>query len=192
MAVNNPHSFETDIYFVTFTIYKWMHLFAEMECFDVVYKWFDAMKDDGHDVLGYVIMPNHVHVLIGYERSKRSINTVVGSGKRFMAYEIVNRLQHANEEKVLKKLAEGVNASDRKRGQLHEVFEGKTDILRCYSYKFVAQKLNYIHSNPMSKKWALVSEASEYVHSSAGFYLKGVQGSYNVVDVNKWICEKWK
>ena len=38
-------------------------------------------------------MPNHLHALIDFGNSRKNINTIVSNGKRFMAYEIVKRLQ---------------------------------------------------------------------------------------------------
>ena len=34
-------------------------------------------------------MPNHLHALIAFRNTGQSINTIVGNGKRFMAYEII-------------------------------------------------------------------------------------------------------
>ena len=34
----------------------------------------------------------------------------------------------------------------------------------------IEQKLDYIHQNPVSGKWQLVDDYTEYTHSSAGFY----------------------
>lgn len=41
----------------------------------------------------YVIMPNHIHVIIDFGTSAISINTIVSNAKRFMAYEIIKRLK---------------------------------------------------------------------------------------------------
>ncbi len=41
-------------------------------------------------------MPNQVHALIGFQNTGKSINKIVGNGKRFIAYEIINRLQTQN------------------------------------------------------------------------------------------------
>jgi hypothetical protein len=38
-------------------------------------------------------MPNHVHALINFVNSEKSINTIVSNGKRFMAYEIIKMLE---------------------------------------------------------------------------------------------------
>jgi REP element-mobilizing transposase RayT len=191
MPVNKPHLYEPGIYCVTFTCYKWLRLFEIASSYDLVYKWFDLLKEQGHYVTGYVIMPNHIHALIGFAPGNKSINTIIGNGKRFMAYEIVNRLSAAGYDELLFELAEGVNASDRKNGKLHEVFEPGFDVKLCHSYKFINQKLAYIHANPLSKKWSLVEYAGDYMHSSAGYYESGKQGAYEVVNMDDCISTHW-
>jgi REP element-mobilizing transposase RayT len=76
------------VYFITFTCFKWLPLFEIINGYDIVYNWFDYLKGKGHYIIGYVIMPNHVHALIGFS-SKTAINSIVGNGKRFMAYILV-------------------------------------------------------------------------------------------------------
>ena len=39
------------------------------------------MKKGGNNVLGFVIMPNHVHLLIHYTNTGQSLNTTIGNGK---------------------------------------------------------------------------------------------------------------
>jgi REP element-mobilizing transposase RayT len=191
MAVDKEHIYEPGIYFITFTNYKWLPLFDLTNSYDLVYKWFDHMQGDGHEILGYVIMPNHVHALIAFQPADKSINTMIGNGKRFIAYDIVKRLKAANNIELLQVLADGVDVADRRKGQLHKVYEGEVDIKHCYSYKFLKQKLDYMHSNPVSKKWSLVTDIIEYRHSSARFYETGKQGVYNVAHVNDWVYEHW-
>jgi len=62
---------------------------------------FDYLRGKGHYIVGYVIMPKHVHALIGFRNSGQFINTIIGNGKRFMAYEIINRLQQQMNQEVL-------------------------------------------------------------------------------------------
>jgi putative transposase len=42
--------------------------------------------------------------------------------------------------------------------------------IRLYSEKVMLQKLNYIHANPLSKGWKLVSDPCDYKYSSAAYY----------------------
>jgi REP element-mobilizing transposase RayT len=79
------------VYFITITCYKWLPLFELTSGYDIVYNWFDHLKGKGHYITGYVIMPNHLHALIGFTKSDTSINAIIGNGKRFMAYELVER-----------------------------------------------------------------------------------------------------
>lgn len=173
------------VYFITFTCALWHHLFEAANAYDFVYKWFDHMKSKGHYIVGYVIMPNHVHALIGFRKGAQSINTVIGNGKRFMAYEIVNRLKEQKNGEMLYHLSSFVNKTDRKRGKMHEVFEPSFDWKECFSTRFIEQTLEYIHANPCRSQWNLASEPSEYAHSSAKFYLTGEQGMYAVVSYSK-------
>ncbi len=55
----------------------------------------------------------------------------------------------------------------------HEVFEDSFDRKEIITEKFVRQKLNYIHKNPVSRKWKLVENYLDDEYSSAGFYDRG-------------------
>jgi hypothetical protein len=126
-------------------------------------------------------MPNHLHTLIGFRNTGKTINSRIGTMKRFMAYEIVSRLKN-NHEDVLQQLASAVNATDRKRGKLHEVFEPSFDSKHCLTQDFIQQKLDYVHSNPCVKKWQLAESPADYLHSSANYYFTGTQGIYPVTN----------
>jgi REP element-mobilizing transposase RayT len=114
---------ENSFYFITFTCYKWLQLFKEVNAYDTVHKWFDHLYKNNIYVTGYVIMPNHVHVLLYFPAMPKSLNTVVGNAKRFMAYEIIKRLEQKKENKLLDLLHGGVKKREEKKGQIHKVFE---------------------------------------------------------------------
>ena len=152
MAIRTQHEITENTWFITFTCYKWLPLFELTQSYDAVYKWFDILKAYGLDVIGYVIMPNHIHALIAYMPGEKSINTVVGNGKRFLAYEIVDKFKAQGNKDMLQKLADGVWPSDRRKGKLHEAFEPSFECKLCYNQKFVNQKLSYIHGNPVDRK----------------------------------------
>jgi REP element-mobilizing transposase RayT len=128
-------------------------------------------------------MPNHIHVLITFVDAETSINNIIGNGKRFMAYQIVNRLEQLNKSALLKRLHESVEERKKKRNKLHDIWEVSFDWKLCYSDKFKCQKLNYIHRNPCSWKWRLASAPEYYLHSSAGFYATGKQGVFFVDNI---------
>ena len=183
---------ETDgIFFITITCYSWISLLQITNTYDAVYKWFDWLKKERHYVAGYVPivigMPNHIHALIAFSKTKKNtnINKIIGNGKRFLAYEIIDRLKEAANVSLLKKLSDAVEITDRKRGKLHEVYEDSFDIKECLTQKFIKQKLDYIHNNPCSGKWMLAECPENYVHSSAKFYTTGEQGIYPITHVRE-------
>lgn len=179
MAVRTQHEHEANsIYFVTFTCYQWLPLLQQTNSYDLVYKWFDYLHAQNIHVACYVIMPNHVHVMLYFPEMKKPLNTVIGNGKRFMAYEIVNRLEALNENRLLHLLADGVKEREKKKGQLHKVFEDSFDAKKCMSKEFIYQKLDYIHHNPTTGKWMLAKDFLSYAHSSASFY-EGYAGIYD-------------
>jgi REP element-mobilizing transposase RayT len=162
-----------------------MPLIEKVNGYDIIYSWFDILKTSGHFINGFVIMPNHVHALISFTKTNRSINTIIGNEKRFMAYEVINRLRQNNEIELLSLLARNVEAFRRLKNKKHDVWKLSFDWKECNSTLFIDQKLNYIHNNPCSGKWDLCTSPIAYEHSSAKFYLAGEQGKYEVTNVSE-------
>jgi hypothetical protein len=183
MSIHREIPNYSGVYFVTITNTHWINLFEISQSYHSVYNWFDYLKSQGHFIMGYVIMPNHLHSLLAFRNTQgQSINSIIGNGKRFMAYEIVKQLEIQKQVSLLKQLQTFVSKSDKRRGQIHEVFEPSFDWKDCESEKFISQKLDYIHRNPCNGKWQLVQQPQEYLHSSAKFYLTGRQGIYEVMN----------
>ena len=82
-----------------------------------------------------------------FYNSGKSINTIVPNGKRFIAYDLVKRLQQQNSSLILNDLSSNLNNTEIKEGKLHNVFETSFDWKECKTEKFIQQKLDYIHLN---------------------------------------------
>lgn len=185
MPVRFQHDQQANsIYFVTFTCYKWLPLFKETDSYNAVYKWFDWLFKNNVYVIGYVIMPNHVHTLLYFPQMPKTLNIVIGNAKRFLAYEIIKRLEEIKANDLLELLYIGVKKREAKKGQIHKVFEDSFDAKECFSTKFTLQKLDYIHHNPVSKKWQLVNDFTDYEYSSASFYEKGIKRYEKLIPLN--------
>jgi REP element-mobilizing transposase RayT len=146
-----------------------------------VYKFFDVMKADRNHVLAFVIMPNHVHLLVHYTNTKQSLNTAIGNGKRFIGYGIVSRLQQQDQAALLIQMKEAVRLKDRKIDKKHQIWQGTFDVKQCRTEKFILQKFNYIHNNPCLGRWNLCEKPYQYPYSSVRFYDGGKTG-YQVKD----------
>ena len=161
------------IYFITFTCHNWLPSIDMADAYQDVYKFFDTIKKHGNDIVGYVIMPNHLHFLINYANTSKKLNMIIGTGKRFLAYDIVKTLKQKQQHQLLDILSLAVEQKDRSRGKKHEVWKAGFDVKMCRTEKFLLQKLNYIHDNPVKGKWMLAKDSASYIHSSSLFYFKG-------------------
>ena len=139
MAVKYKHSEVFTTYFVTFTCCKWISLFEITHSYDIVCNWFSILKADGIDIIGYVIMPNHVHIIIHFPSQGYDLNKIISNAKRFMAYEIVNRLEIYTNNKVLEELNSNLTPREINKGQKHKVFKDSFDAKPSYTDKFLFQ-----------------------------------------------------
>ncbi len=161
---------ESEIYFCTFTCIRWLHLIEITNLYDHIYNWFKILIRQGHEITGFVIMPNHVHLLVHVDSTQSTVNRILSNGKRFMAYEIIKRLGDLKQYEILQTLSQFVSTEERKRQKKHRVFEPSSDIKPCFTEKFINQKLEYIHANPVTGKWQLAASMADFQHSSASFY----------------------
>jgi len=181
MSVRKQITFPDGVYFITFTCAGWLPLFEITNGYFTVYKWLDYLKQQGHYIVGYVIMPNHVHAIIAFSNTGKSINSIVGNGKRFMAYELVKLLKEQNNNDILVQLEQWVNDTDKQRKKIHEVFEPSFDRKECRTIEFIQQKLLYIHLNPCRYEKIRAKLPEDYIHSSAKYYYTSEQGIYPVI-----------
>lgn len=184
MPVRKTIPYSYGMFFITFTCYKWLPLLDIVNGYQIVYSWFDHLKSRGHYINGYVIMPNHVHLLASFNKTNQLINTIVGNGKRFMAYEIINRLEQKGAIHLLSYLNEAAAAPGKSKNKIHDVWELSFDWKYCKESYFIQQKLEYIHNNPCSKKWNLCNKRTDYPYSSARYYDTNEEGIYPVTNVS--------
>lgn len=173
---------KSGVYFITFTCYDWLPLIDLSDGYGAVYRFLGVLKSKGHQTAAYVIMPNHLHLLLHYTGQGGSLNSLIGNGKRFMAYEMIRSLEQKGKQALLQRLQVAVPGKDRARGQKHSFWKETFDVKECRTEKFVLQKLNYLHNNPLSGKWKLADSPLDYTHSSAPFYYNGRQPLFEVVD----------
>ena len=115
-------------------------------------------------------MPNHLHTIIHFTAPGFNLNKIISNAKRFMAYEIVNRLEGSTNHKILQDLRSNLTQREINKGQKHKVFKDSFDAKPIYADKFLFQKLDYIHGNPLKGKWTLAKDNVSYEHNSASFY----------------------
>ncbi len=131
-------------------------------------------------IYGYVIMPNHVHLLLKISSNSPSLSVLIMNAKRFLAYAIVRYLREDNNKNLLAFFE--ANARKNQKAK-HRLFEDRFDSLIIQSEKFFLEKLNYIHNNPCSKYWGLADSPEKYKYSSATNYITG-KGFFDIDIMN--------
>jgi REP element-mobilizing transposase RayT len=190
LATHTNHTEHSEVYFCTVTCYKWLALFEEAQAYDSVYRWFTHLKRQQCLLTAFVLMPNHFHVLLFRMHGGVSLNKIIGDGKRFMAYDIVQKLRLLKKNSLLEILQEGVQQHEKRKGKIHQVFKLSFDAKKCFSEKMLEQKLEYIHHNPVKGKWSLAVDFVDYPHSSAAFYEQGANSSAPLVHYKNLGIEK--
>ena len=180
MSTKKEKTNKNTFYFCTLTCYNWIPLFEITNLYDHISKWFKILKSKNIYVVGYVIMPNHMHLILYIPGIFNNINFIIGTGKRFMAYEIVNRLRDLKRNDLLKRLEAGVKITAKKRNKIHQVFQPSFDLKELETEHYILQKLNYIHRNPVSNKYNLVNDFTNFKYSSAGFYELGESNEFDI------------
>ena len=173
MATHIFHQEKDVFYFCTLTCFKWINLFEITQFYDGIYNWFGILHENHCWLSSYVIMPNHLHIIIYVSDQSRSLNTLFANGKRFMAYEIVERLRSAGESSLLHFLEKTVSYSESRKNDRHKIFIPSFDAKLCDTIEMIEQKLDYIHYNPVNRNWNLANSYLEYPYSSAAYYENG-------------------
>jgi REP element-mobilizing transposase RayT len=186
MAVRLQQQCDNGIYFISFTCYSWISLFEIANTYHSIYTWFDHLRRNNSSIIGYVIMPNHLHLLTHLPTGLKTVNRTVGNAKRLLAYDIIKNLELQKQEDLLQQLYDAVTPNERKKGQRYKVFQESFDAKLCPSTEFVRQKLNYIHYNPVRGRWNLAPDFTLYPHSSAGYYYNTNINAYkDIVSVDE-------
>jgi hypothetical protein len=89
--------------------------------------WFEKLKEKGVQLVGYIIMPNHLHLILYVESKSESLNQALAESKRFLAYEIIKRLKASKNNELIQTLKEGVQPNERVKGKKHQIFRLSLD-----------------------------------------------------------------
>jgi REP element-mobilizing transposase RayT len=150
--INKAEKDET--YFITITVIDWIPIFISPDYFEII---LEALKHhcskNEFRLLGYVIMTNHIHLMIN---SPDSIKFLI-SFKSYTTYRILKKLKENNKSSFINLLIK------QKR-----IWQKTNMPILIYSEKFFQEKLNYIHNNPVVKEY--VDSPEEWIYSSARNY----------------------
>jgi putative transposase len=158
------------IYFVSFATVKWIDVFTRQEYKEIFINSLKYCQNHkGMIIHAWCLMSNHVHLVFStIEKGKHS--EILRDIKKFTSKKLLesikNNRQESRKEWMLAILSDaGQNNSNNKE---YQFWQQDNHPIEIYSPKVIAQKLTYIHNNPV--KLGIVSEAEHYLYSSACNY----------------------
>jgi len=133
-------------YFYTDTINQFRHLLADDHCKMIVIKSFQYLVINKLvKIYGYVIMPNHIHLLWNILRLNGK-ESPAGSFAKFTAHEFKKYLSLTNVLQLQYYQSE-------KKDREYHFWKRDPLAIQISNENILIEKMDYIHNNPVKEKW---------------------------------------
>lgn len=166
-------------YFITSTANGWIRLFDRPEFSQIILNSLAFMISEERIKLhGYVIMPNHLHLILTVSKSY-DLSSFLRDFHKFTSQQIIKILRNESSS-LLEKLE--VDKNDRRYQVWMETHAPKA----IEMFPFLRQKLEYIHNNPLSPRWSLCDKPEDYPFSSARDYILKEDGKLKIEIMTPW------
>ncbi|MBA3972159.1 MAG: transposase [Bacteroidetes bacterium] len=176
---------QDQLYFITLQVVEWVDIFTKERYRKIIAENLEyCIQNKGLEIYGWVIMSNHMHLL-----AKSNINDLSGTLRDFKSYTsklILEEIESSNESRkdwMLKLFKD--SAFKHKRNSSYQFWTHENHAEHIFSQKFLEQKLNYIHNNPV--RAGMVQNPEDYLYSSSKDYI----GEQGFITIEK-IVFQWK
>ena len=148
------------LHFITFTCYRRLPFLRSIRARNIFVQILAETRDRyGFSLVGYVVMPEHIHLLIG-EPAKGTPSTVI----QVLKQRVSRRLQSKK-----RPIAGQLNLSfESAESPELRFWQRRFHDFNVWSLKKRVEKLHYIHMNPLKRK--LVDHPKDWPWSSFLFY----------------------
>lgn len=169
---------QQEVYFLTLTVIDWVDVFTRKDNKLIIVDSLNyCIENKGLEVFAYVIMSNHVHLIV---RAKEGfvLSHILRDFKKFTSKQLVVKIAEIGESRrewLLNKFA--FEAKRTARAKNYKLWRDDNHAISLEKREWIEQRLNYIHQNPVRQM--IVSNCEEYVFSSAIDYADG-KGLVNV------------
>ena len=162
------------LYFLTHTVVDWIDVFTRQELAMIVVDSLNyCISNKGLEVFAWCLMPSHLHMIARTAEADGNLSNIMRDFKKFTSKKIVKTIPEINESRkewLIRHLQTGVNSFQVWKEGMHPI--------ELYSQKFMDQKLDYIHNNPVAA--GIVYEPQQYVFSSARDYYESIKCMVNI------------
>lgn len=158
-------------HFVTFVIVGWVDLFIRPVYKNIIVDALNyCIKNKGLVVYGWVIMTSHIHLLIT-AKENYVLPDIIRDYKKFTSKQLTGAINEISESRklwMLNRFRYEVERQKRSENVIYKVWKAGYYGIECDQKIDVAQKLDYIHNNPV--KQIIVGKPVDYIYSSASAY----------------------
>lgn len=160
------------IYFLTLQVVFWLDAFTRKAYRDIFIESLDfCRKNKKLEIFGYVIMSNHVHLMVHSANGK--LSDTIRDLKKYTARNIIDAINSQTESRKKWLLNEMAFAARKhKRNSNFQFWTHENHAIELSTNKMLDQRLNYIHQNPV--KAGIVENAEDYLYSSARNYCENM------------------
>ena len=159
---------EGSIYYITSVIYNRLEIFTRAS---FVIPLLDSLSYHRYQyfikLLGYVIMLDHIHLLI-FPKTEQAVIDFMRDFKRFTSGRITRQAKVEGMSKWVEMFETAGTETNRAE---YKVWQDSFWEQSIYTEKFLKQKLDYIHLNPV--RAGIVEAAADYPYSSYRNYYLG-------------------
>lgn len=161
---------QDQLYFVTFTIIRWLDVFTRREYRDIFMESLRyCQQHKGLDLYAYCIMTSHVHMIIG-RRGKGTLEGIIRDIKKYTSVKIIEAVKDNPQESrkdLLMWLFERTGRYN-PNNKIYQFWEQHSHPIELNTNTMLEQRLHYIHNNPVEA--GIVLPPEDYVYSSAMNY----------------------
>ncbi|MEZ4924398.1 MAG: transposase [Crocinitomicaceae bacterium] len=159
-------------YFLTLTVVDWIDVFTRKNHKDALIESLRyCIKHKGLNVYAYCLMTNHLHLIVNCDEPFELKDTI-RDFKRHTVKQLLFQIQNDPESRrewmieLFKQNGENHAKSDKLK-----FWKTGNHAIELYTEKFVWDKINYIHNNPVEEKF--VTKPEHWIYSSASNYIYG-------------------
>lgn len=166
-----------NLFFTTMTVVYWIDLFIREEYNRVFIESVKfCQKEKGLIVYGWVIMPSHIHMIVG--STGKPFSDIFRDLKRHTSQTLHKSILENVEESRKEWMIWMMERSGKKNGNKFQLWHPENHPIILDTNDILDQKLNYIHNNPI--KSGFVSEAHFWKYSSANDYINNENGMIDI------------
>jgi putative transposase len=159
------------LHFVTFSCYHRNPLLANSQACDIFVQTLETVRRwYGFWLIGYVVMPEHVHLLLS-EPERENLALVLQMLKQMVSRNLQSVGGASNREG-------GPSYREAKGGDVQPFWQARYYDFNVWSEEKRVEKLRYIHRNPVKR--GLVERPEDWPWSSFHHYLTGEEGAVEI------------